>query len=244
MKFFFFGIAQGLTEFLPISSSGHLYLLKKLFGTNENLLAQFIMLHMATLFALLIFFWQQIIALFFEKKRLLHLLLVTIITGIGALFIKHFFEKFFDHKVLLSSCFLINAIILLSTPKVALGRNIDEMRAKDSFILGMLQALAVFPGISRSGITISGLLRRGFKPREAFQISFLMAIPAIIGAFILEFKELSVTHMAASSIAAGCVSAFGVGILSLLIVKKTLVSAHFNVFGYYCLLIFIVSLFL
>ncbi|MDD5584168.1 MAG: undecaprenyl-diphosphate phosphatase [Candidatus Omnitrophica bacterium] len=244
MKFLFFGIVQGLTEFLPISSSGHLYLLKKLFGINENLLASFILLHMATLLAIIIFFWKQILATFFKKKMIAHIIIITLVTVIIALPIKHFFEKFFDAKNLLSLCFLANALLLLGTRKRTAQRTAEEITLKDSVMLGIMQGIAAFPGISRSGITISGSLRRGFKPEDAFNLSFLMAIPTIMGAFLLEFKELSVTHITRGAMVLGCVAAFAFGIGALLVVKKTLLSARFNMFGYYSLMLFIASLFL
>jgi undecaprenyl-diphosphatase len=242
MKFFFIGILQGITEFLPVSSSGHLFILKRLLHLNENLLAFFVFLHIPTLLAVVIFLWRKIIALLFEKKLILHIGIITLITGVCGLAIKHYFSNFFEAKYLVSFCLCINGVILLISGKTHNKRSLEDIRFRDSLVLGILQGIAVFPGISRSGITIVGLLKRGFEPQEAFAFSFLMSIPAIVGAFFLEFKDLTATRIMPFHGAVSFAAAFCFGILSLMIVKKTIIIAKFNNFGYYCLIVSLINL--
>lgn len=244
MKFLLFGIIQGVTEFLPISSSGHLYLLKKIFGLSENLLSFFIILHLATLLAIAIFFQKQIKELLFSKKLLPHILIITAITAGLGLMIKRFLSPFFEYKYFLSSCILINAVILLNTKKFSAEKSSQDIRLKDSLILGILQGLAVLPGISRSGITISGLLKRGFKAKDSFTLSFLMAIPIISGVTLLELKKICSLNIGKSNIFLSFSAALIFGIFTLQIIKKMLIKAKFQNFGYYCLILFIASLFI
>ncbi|MFH1875408.1 MAG: undecaprenyl-diphosphate phosphatase [Candidatus Omnitrophota bacterium] len=248
MKFLLFGILQGLTEFLPVSSSGHLYLLKRIIGEQANLFAFFILLHAATLAATIIFFFKQIISLCAKKRLLLQIAVITAVTGTMGLAIKHFFEPWFDKKILLSGCILTNALILFSarptndSPK----KTAETMTVKDSLLIGLMQGISAFPGISRSGSTITAFLRRGFAPQEAFTLSFVASIPVILAAFILEIKELPnlTVHTGTKGIIAGCLAAAATGLLALIVLKRLVVNARFKNFSYYCFTLFIISLFL
>ena len=242
MKFIFFGIIQGLTEFLPISSSGHLYLLQKFLAIRGNCLPFFVFLHLATLLAIIVFFFKKI-KLLFKTKLLLNILLITLISGIMGLGIKFYLKEFLGNKFLLTFCFLTNAGILLSIRFNSREREIASINFKDSLFLGILQGFSPLPGISRSGITITGLLKRGFKNVEAFSLSFLMAIPLILGAFIVELKELKEANFSLQSMSLGFVTAFIFGLLALKIVKKALISGKFKNFAYYSLVIAVVTLF-
>jgi undecaprenyl-diphosphatase len=244
VKFLLFGTIQGLTEFLPISSSGHLYILKRLTGTSENLLPFFVFLHLATFLAIVLYFRTQIIRALLKRNFIINIFLITAISGGVALAIKYILSTFFGNKYLLSFCFLINGIILLSINKINPRKDIYNINLKESLILGLVQGIAVFPGISRSGITIATLLKRGYKEKEAFKLSFFMALPIILLAFLAEFKELTPLTIGYRNMAVGFIFAFLSGILALIIVKKTLINTKFKNFGYYCLLIFIIAIFL
>ncbi|MBU1121132.1 MAG: undecaprenyl-diphosphate phosphatase [Candidatus Omnitrophota bacterium] len=244
MQFLFFGIIQGLTEFLPISSSGHLYLFQKILGINGNLLPFFVILHLATLLAIILFFHNQLKELFCNKKILLHIGIITLISASLGLIIKHFFTGFFVFKYLIAFCFFINGIILLSAKNRSCKRTLQALSFKDSIILGILQGLAIFPGISRSGITIIGLLKRGFDAKEAFSFSFIMAIPIILGAFLVEGKEILSVNIGTTNIIISFIVAVLSGLFALKIIKKALIKVKFHNFGYYCLLTFFITLFL
>ncbi|MBP7088347.1 MAG: undecaprenyl-diphosphate phosphatase [Candidatus Omnitrophica bacterium] len=236
MKFIFFGITQGLTEFLPISSSGHLYLLKKVIGIEGDYLPFFIFLHLATLFTIAFFFYQDI-NLLKNKKLLLNILSITFITGIVGITVELLLKRFFDNVYLLSACFLFNALILMKAKFNSAPRNWSDINFKDSLVIGLVQGLAAFPGISRSGITIIALLRRGFSKNDSFKLSFLMVIPIILGAFFLHFDDLLANNFSLSNILIGFIFAFFFGIFALRIVKKTLIMERIDKFAYYCLII-------
>jgi len=241
MKFLFFGALQGITEFLPISSSGHLYLLKRILMTGENLLSFFILLHLATLLAILVYFWKEIIKLLTNRKIIVHIAIITTITALIALVVKYSVSRYFDSKYLVCFCFIINGIILLTIKKTSQIRNRTEIKLKDSLILGLVQAFALFPGISRSGITISTLLRRGFKNSEAFSISFIMAIPIILIAF---FSEPKILNLPTNQLITGFLAAFIAGIASLAILKRLILKWQFKKFGIYSIIIAIIGVLL
>ncbi|MFH1767620.1 MAG: undecaprenyl-diphosphate phosphatase [Candidatus Omnitrophota bacterium] len=232
----FLGIVQGLTEFLPISSSGHLYLVKEILRIKEDYFSLFILLHIATLLALLLFFSKSL-HLLLNKKLLLNIVIVTCLTAVLGLAIKVYLRDFFGNKYLLLTCFLINSLILLKTSPNRAGKSCCDIDWKDSIVVGLLQGLSPFPGISRSGITIAGLLKRGFRNQDSFVLAFLLAIPVIIGALILELADFNLSGLIFPDVSAGFIAAFISGLAALTIVKKTLDTVYFKRFGYYCLFI-------
>jgi len=241
VKLIFLGIVQGITEFLPISSSGHLFLIQKLLRIRGDYLPFFVFLHLATLLAIIVFFFKKI-KLFFKVRILLSILLITLISGIMGLGIRFYLKELFDTTFMLTFCFLANAGILLSIRPSSGQRDIGSIKFKDVLFLGLLQGFSPLPGISRSGITIVGLLRRGFKRSEAFILSFLMAIPLIIGAFFIEFQELGQNNIPLQDMVLGFAAAFVFGLIALSLVKRTLISRRFKNFAYYCLLLALLTL--
>lgn len=242
MKLFFLGIIQGLTEFFPVSSSGHLYLLNRIIGQVQTFLPFIVLLHLATLLSICVFLRKEILSFFFTKKIFVHILIISFIAGGLGLLIANHLESYFADKYWISFFLLFNGGILLIRRKAVKNRSVGDIRLKDSIIFGLLQAIAVFPGISRSGITIVGIMQRGFKPNQAFILSFLMAIPAILGAFILEAPELRASGLPFWGVVSGFTAAFLVGLLALKIVKKSLIINRFQNFGYYCIIVSLVSL--
>ncbi|MFH1504450.1 MAG: undecaprenyl-diphosphate phosphatase [Candidatus Omnitrophota bacterium] len=240
MKFLSLGIIQGITEFLPISSSGHLYILKRLLGLQGDYFSFFIFLHIATLAAIVIFLSKNLKWLF-DKRLLTRIAVITVITAIMGLSIKFYLGSLFGNKNLLTFCFIINAGILLSIRPGSGNKTYKDMTYKDAFIIGIMQGFSPFPGISRSGVTIAGFLRRGFSRKQAFVLSFLLAIPVMIGAFILEFKELITNSFVFKDMAIGFISAFLSGLIALGVVKKTLLNQRFKNFAYYCLILAILN---
>lgn len=184
---FFMGLVQGLTEFLPVSSSGHLVLLSNIFNVEESLFIS-ILLHVATLLSICVVFYKDIFALLrhpFSKNTLM-LVVATIPTCLIALVLMPFIKSSFGGGFLPVS-FLITAAILVITELFA--KNTKEFSYKTAIIMGIAQGFAVFPGISRSGATISaGLLSKGDK-KECAKFSFLMSIPIILLSLIMEIYE-------------------------------------------------------
>jgi undecaprenyl-diphosphatase len=245
IKALFLGIVQGLTEFLPVSGSGHLFFLRRLLGPEVSgrgdLLSFFIFLHLATLFAVFIYL-SKYLRLLFSRKLLTQFVIMTFLTGCIGLTVKVALSDLFLNKYFLASCFLANAIILISIRKTTNSRNLESIGIKDAIILGVLQGIAFLPGISRSGITITGLLKRGFKRDESFILSFLMAIPVIVGAFVLESRELLVSEIPLKVLLVGFASAFFSGLFAMAILRKIVISEKFRNFSYYCFAIAILTL--
>lgn len=180
------GIIQGLTEFLPISSSGHLIILKDLFNYNVKDFNFEIMLHLGTVFSIIIYYYTDIIDLLKPTKENINNIFLIIIASIPisifGLLGKDFIELHFNDTNYLPYSFLITSIVLFSTKYSTDSKNLN---IKIVFIMGLFQILALFPGISRSGITISILLLLGVNRQDAIRFSFIMAIPLIVGASII-----------------------------------------------------------
>jgi len=193
------GVLQGLTEFLPVSSSGHLVLMQKIFGITEPTLFFDTMLHVGTLLAVVTVLRRDIWGIL---KRIiqpltLYLIIATIPAVIIALAFGDIIEHVFESGKFLGVCFLITTALLvaaefLSRRANALGglKSGDKMNWLDALIIGIMQAVAIAPGISRSGATISGALSRKLDRDFAARFSFLLSIPAILGAVVLQSKDL------------------------------------------------------
>ncbi|MGH8016111.1 MAG: undecaprenyl-diphosphate phosphatase, partial [Candidatus Zixiibacteriota bacterium] len=191
------GIIQGLTEYLPVSSSGHLVLAQELFGFNPKGIAFEIVVHLGSLLAVLVYFRQRLWRLFKslypngerqERKYIQYLFLATIPAGIIGLAFEDFFDKMFSSPVMTSFLLFITGLILLSTRFAP--RTTGEVSLAKSLVIGLAQASAILPGISRSGSTITAGLWAKVDPAKAAEFSFLLSIPAIGGAAILKSDEL------------------------------------------------------
>jgi undecaprenyl-diphosphatase len=205
------GIVQGLTEFLPISSSAHLILLPPVMGWDDPFLnsPEFdVMLHLGTLAALVVYFWRDVVRLAAAgwaavrtrrldddpDRRLALLLVLTIIpAGLLGAFFEDFFDEFFrDRLIVVCGLLVIGALVLLVAERVARQeRGLDALRARDALTIGVAQALALFPGISRSGITIASGLFLGLERAAAARFSFLMGIPIIAGAGVWKVRAIA-----------------------------------------------------
>jgi len=195
------GIIQGLTEFLPVSSSGHLVLLQKIFGIEEPALLFDTMLHVGTLAAVFVVLWADIWAILRKLNQPLtaYLIIATIPAVIFALVFKKPLEKAFETGQFLGLCFLLTSALLvmaeLLSRRAARGvsahgnlKKAGEMSWLDALIIGILQAVAIIPGVSRSGATLSGALSRKLDRDFAARFSFLLSIPAILGAAVFQLK--------------------------------------------------------
>ncbi|MDD5573851.1 MAG: undecaprenyl-diphosphate phosphatase [Candidatus Omnitrophica bacterium] len=236
-KIIILGAIQGLTEFLPVSSSGHLVVVQRLLGLKDQLVFLDISLHIGTLLSLATFFYKDIAAACRDKKMILLILIVTIVTGAIGLTFKTLFESFFELPRLVSIILVLNGAVILLTQFIKKGGRLPGYA--DSALMGLSQGLAIAPGISRSGATISTLLLRHIDPQDAFRFSFLASIPAILGAFILEAKDILGTKAVSyqpPELVAGIVASYAFGLLALIILKKSLLRGYFHLFGYYCIL--------
>ena len=188
------GAIQGFTEFLPVSSSGHLLLFRKLFGLAEAGLLLDTMLHLGTLVAVVAVFWRDIVEMI--KKPFSHLTLLVVVgtipTGLIGILFKDSFEELARTGAILGWSFLVTGIILWLADYIK-ERGLKDMpnvSFKDSFIVGTLQGIAIIPGISRSGLTIAGSLFQGIDRKTAAKFSFLLSLPAILGAVVVQSADL------------------------------------------------------
>jgi len=235
IKYIILGIVQGLTEFLPVSSSGHLVVLQKILGINAHEVAISITLHLGTLLAVVIFFWKDILSLLKNFKLLVLVAITVIITGAIGVLGKDFFESVFTSPKLIGIAWIFTGLLLISTKKIT-QYNRNKLNVQDALILGLTQALAIIPGISRSGTSIATLFFRKVDRTLAFTFSFLVSIPIILGAAILERKELQVIPKSDMlNLVIGLIFSFFAGLVALLFLKRFIAEAKFYYFGYYCL---------
>ncbi len=236
------GIIQGLTEFLPISSSGHLVLVQNIFGLNsaDNLLFD-VILHLGTLFAVIIVYrksvWELIKHPFSKKMKML--VLGTIPTVIIALLFKDFFENAFGGNMLFVG-FLITAVLLLIANHYDKKyQNYKTMDYSKIMVMGIFQGLAIFPGLSRSGTTTTSALIMGVKKEEALEYSFLLSIPIILAslAYELIFHSSSIVSISFAPILTGFLASLVFGILSILFMKKIIKNRTYNYFAIYLIIL-------
>jgi len=236
------GIIQGLTEFLPVSSSAHLVILERVFGITENQVAISVILHLGTALSLVVFFFRDLLNLFRHPKLILFLAITTVITGVIGFLGKDFFESLFFTIVPVAMALFVTGAILISTRKFMAGVR-SEMALKDAVVLGFTQAIAIIPGISRSGITVSTLLFRGVEKMQSFRFAFLAAIPIIFAAAILEAKDINAAiQLDALSLGAGFGVSFITGLISLVALRRMMQKARLHYFGYYCIIVAILTL--
>lgn len=244
LKLVVLGIVQGLTEFLPVSSSGHLVLLGNIFGISNSLFVS-IILHSATLLSILIVLRKEV---FYLVKRpfsdeMYRLVVATIPTCLIALVLMPLVSDAFG-GAFLGGLFLVTALILASTKFVkSPGKDLSY---KHAVIMGIAQGLAVFPGLSRSGLTIGAGLWSGAKKEQVAKFSFLMSIPIIILSLILEIIKLCVFKETISVNVFGLVlafiTAFLVGIVAIKSMLK-ITQKSFKLFSIYLIIIAILTLF-
>ncbi len=235
------GLIQGLTEFLPVSSSGHLLLIQKIFGLTEGAMFFDIMLHLATLAAVVVVYWEMIVELIKHpfQKIVGMLIIATVPTIVIALLFKKVepFASFFaatENGSFLGYGFLITSALLFASDlirrKNVKGRKMKDIRVLDALFIGTMQGVAILPSVSRSGGTIAGALFAGLNRKTAADFSFLMSIPAILGAALLEVPDAIAsgttgvhwTSLAAGMLVAGMTGYFAIKIMIAAIKKKKL----------------------
>lgn len=212
------GIVQGLTEFLPISSSGHLLLFSKILNIEPPSILFDLILHLGTLIAVLIYFRKLIIQNIKNYKLIFLIILSTLITGILYLIFNSYFEKSFEEFSYLPFFFIITSFFLLFFYlKNKRTKTLNSISFYDAIIIGLFQGIAILPGISRSGFTFISSLLVGMKDEDAFKYSFLLSIPAILLSFLYKTYEYikNPFPMNSSGLILGCLFSFIFGALSI-----------------------------
>ena len=238
------GVLQGLTEFLPVSSSGHLMLVENILGLKGDNLFFNVLLHFATLIAVVIIFWKDVVDLIKHPfgKRMQTIIIATIPTIILALVVKFCFNEF-ALGGFLGFGFLISAIVIFVTTLMQQKKsllNIKEVSYKQAFLIGLAQGVAVLPGISRSGSTICSGLIQGVDREESAKFSFLISIPVILGGLVFELIEgfsCGFGNIDALSSIVGFISAFVVALFTIKFMMKVVKKGSWWYFALYLLLL-------
>lgn len=240
MNYFLLGIVQGLTEFLPVSSQAHLMIVQRLFALPENLAFDTVV-HLATALALIAFFWRDILDLFRLRSnhKLLGLIVVaTFFTGIIGLSFKDFFESLFGAFELVGPFLIVTGLVIILGEYWGKGRRgLKEMNIWDATLIGLAQGAAIIPALSRSATTISVSLARDLERPLAARFSFLIAIPAILGAGLIQSKAIvkaGTLGIGFWPLALGFIAAFFSGLLALKLFMGLIQRTSIRGYAYYC----------
>jgi undecaprenyl-diphosphatase len=254
------GLIQGLTEFLPVSSSGHLAIAQAFMNINEGALQFTILLHAGSLLAVFLAYRKTVISVikaFFgmiadlfkekslmikkDKYRLYVLLLIigSIPAGIAGLLFEEKLGAMFVSIIAVSCMLYITGGLLILGEKIGKKnqKRISQLRFKNALSIGLFQAVALIPGISRSGSTMVGGLFSGLKKEDAVEFSFLLSMPAVLGATLIELKDifsLSSSSTPASAMIIGFVTAVVIGYLSIKLLVFVVKKERLKYFAYYC----------
>ncbi len=247
------GIMQGLTEFLPISSSGHLVLAQHFWGLEDTGDTLFeIFLHLGTLLAVLVFFRRKIWALIVSlakwrntvqnqehrhnRNLLLYLAVASVVTGAVYLAAGDWLESLFSRPLIVACMLLATGAVVYASDLVKSSKTPSaEMGLIRSSVIGLIQGIAIIPGISRSGSTIAGALFTGVKRSDAAEFSFLLSIPAILGANLVSLEKFRELDKGQTGIyLAGFAAAFIAGYLVISFLIRLIQQAKLKYFAYYC----------
>ena len=255
-NYIFLGLLQGITEFLPVSSSGHLFIMEQILKTNKAGLSFILLLHTATLLSVLVVFSKDIKSFIFniQKKKNSQLFIKLVISLVPLLFVGLFLKSFVEQsfeKNTVAFGFLSSGLLLLSLCFIKKKKlSLEEMSFLQAFLIGLAQAIAVLPGFSRSGWTIAVGLYCGLAPRTAVYFSFLISLPAIAGSSLVDLAlyfskkpetvnpnllSLTSEFELSLSLLLSFLIAFSSGFLSLLLVLKIVQSEKFYFFSFYLL---------
>ena len=252
------GLVQGLTEYLPVSSSGHLAIGSALFGiAGEDNLTFTIVVHVATVLSTLVILWKEIAWIFrglfqfqwnTETRYVLNIIVSMIPVGIVGLFFKDTVEGIFGSGLLVVGCMLLVTASLLAFSYYAKPRQKESISLKDAFIIGLAQACAVMPGLSRSGSTIATGLLLGNSKATLAQFSFLMVIPPILGEALLDVlklmkgEALGGTELPMSALVVGFLAAFVSGCVACKWMINIVKRGKLIYFAIYCAIAGLVTL--
>lgn len=270
------GIIQGITEFVPVSSSGHLALLKSIFGMETDTGVFFdVLLHVATIVAICVAFYKDIIRLFLEfcfmikdiclnigvfaksvsgssakenyipiisnsyRKFVLMLIISTIPTGIIGIFLKDVVDYATGNLLITGVCFISTGLIVMLSDYIQdKGKRLKDANYGDAFCVGVAQGIATLPGLSRSGVTVGASLLCGFDRKFASKYSFIMSIPAILGALVLEIGDIgseTITGADIGSCFVGMIFAAAIGIVALKLIINLINRKALKYFSFYCI---------
>ena len=235
----YFGLLQGLTEFLPVSSSGHLLLFRSLFAPYDSPLLLDIVLHTGSLLAIIWFFKEIIFDKKGMKKLIMPLFVGTIPAVLVGLIVYQRFQIIFSTPQLLGFSFLITSLFLVLFSCVPWGKiALTKIPSLNAFIVGLFQALAIIPGISRSGSTIFAGHLQKFNQKTTFAFAFLLAIPAILGSLVLSLKDgLVLGTINPLPVLVGFLASFVSSLFALKLLQVLLRKRNLSLFAVYTFLV-------
>lgn len=239
----FLGIVQGLTEFLPVSSSGHLVIFQHIFGVEEGPLTFDVLVHLGTLVAVIIAFWDDVVAILRKPfSRMTYLIIIGCIpAALMGFYLEPLFTKAFESLLVVGIGLLITGFILKISDTVSrrtiVFKELEETTTWNALFIGLLQGIAIIPGISRSGSTIAGGLLAGLDREWAARYSFLLSIPVILGAGLVHIKRLVETGIESAMILPyiiGPITACIFGYIAIRVVMTLVKDGRLVYFSYYC----------
>lgn len=233
-------VVQGLTEWMPVSSSGHLVITQTVLGLNPPLIFD-VMLHVGTLIVVLTVFRKDIADIIKavikrdfeteEGKLALFIVVGSVPIAITGFIFYDFFKSLFSNLVAVGLALIITGSVLFFSEKRIGNR---KMGIIDSLLIGLAQAVTIIPGISRSGITVATGLLRKIDKTKAFRYSFVLSVPAVIGATVMESRDLVLGNMDMAPLFLGATISMIVGYGSLKLLQKIVMNEKFHLFAYYC----------
>lgn len=236
------GLIQGLTEFLPISSSGHLVLVPALFGRDGPDLATSAVLHIGTLVAVLVYFRREVAGVlrFTESgRRLLRFMAIgTVPAAVAGLALRDPLDRLNEQPRWVAVAMILAGVVFVLTKLLDTGRRVaGENNARDAWVMGTAQAIALIPGVSRSGITITAGMAERFERRDAATLAFLLGIPAIAGAGLINFVDLAAEGGASlgAELFVGTMVAAVVGYAAIAALLGLIRRTGLAPFGWYCI---------
>jgi undecaprenyl-diphosphatase len=235
------GVVQGLAEFLPISSSGHLVILQSLLpGFKQPGILFDVILHFGTLLAVLLYFRKKLLS-YLNIKYLLLLVIGTLPAVVVGLLFKDQVEMLFKSVKLVGGALLVTGVFNLMTDRFKISK--DQLSNGNALVVGLMQAFAIIPGVSRSGSTIFASSWQGVNKKVGAEFSFLLSIPAVLGANILEIMSNGSAFEGSLTLyLAGFITALISGYLAINLVFKIISLKKFEYFAYYCFLLGIVTI--
>jgi len=243
------GIIQGITEFLPVSSSGHLVIAKNILGIKSPGNTLEVLFHFGTLMSVMYVFFEDIKQIFSTIKEknnqlfIFYIMIATLPSIFAGLLLKDYFLKIFENVHLVGLALCSTGLLLILSKRFK--NNQKAIAFSSSIAVGIAQAIAIIPGVSRSGSTISMCMYLGIPPKEAARFSFLLSIPVILGASILGFLEIeSNTTFNYLTLTVAITTSFLTGVLALKILLKILETGRFYFFGLYCLIAGVSTIFI
>jgi undecaprenyl-diphosphatase len=232
------GIVQGIAEFLPISSDGHLLIAQDLLGREVGTMTLTVALHVGTLLSIIVVFWNDLLAALRKPRLCLAIGVATLPLIPVGLFLKETIDTTLQATIWAGAGLCLTAIVLGASGWIPQGdRALEDIRLRDAFLIGCCQAIAPLPGVSRSGMTIVGGLLVGLQREAAARFSFLIAVVALSGATLLYAKDIyetGATNSAAGPLIVGTVVSFVVGVAALHLLLKVVARRKLGWFAIYC----------